>query len=251
MAQKIFNLDFIKKRIEDTKFPFWSLSLVEGFKNLSNVMSYYGNDFEETDSDDVKVEKSLNKLDSVVMSFPANCVFQIDIKASRQANGSGIVGPFQFVNFEEQKEDLKGVNIPAGYVPQTMLEGVEERIKKDFDNKLEAFKIETERKRQKEEFERRLQELDEREKQLKELEKGYNSGVAKTADVLVEAGKKILGYIMQTQQPSAAAAQPQPALGEVDEKAVAVDKLAEYIYNNCDINRVNEIFTNLKQSKDV
>ena len=38
MAQKIFDKDFIFTRIRDSKFFYWSLALVEGFKNFSNVI---------------------------------------------------------------------------------------------------------------------------------------------------------------------------------------------------------------------
>lgn len=217
-------------------------------------MQYYGNDFEENDTDETKTEKSINKLDAVLQSFPPNCFFQIEIKASKQANGSGIVGPFQFTNSKEDPApdtQLNGVVIPRGYIHESMLKGIEERIKNDFENRLEIYKIETEKDRQKEEFNRKMQELDEREKRLKELEKGYNSGVAKTADVLVEAGKKILTYFMQAVPTQAAQTQP-AALGQApepqDEKTQALDNLAEFLYNNYDVNTINNLYKSLKNA---
>ncbi len=256
MAQKIFDKDFIFNRIRDSKFLFWSLALVEGFKNFSNVMQYYGNDFEDTDTEDTKIEKSINKLDAVLQSFPPNCTFQIEIKASKQANGSGIVGPFQFTNCKEEttpETALNGLAVPRGYIHESMLKGIEERIKNDFETRLENYKIETEKERQKEEYERKMSELEEREKRLKELERGYNSGVAKTADVLVEAGKKILTYFMQaapapTQAAPAALGQA-PAPEPQDEKTQALDNFAEYLYNNFDTNTINQLYNSLKNAK--
>ena len=253
MAQKIFDKDFIFNRIRDSKFLFWSLALVEGFKNFSNVMQYYGNDFEDTDTEETKIEKSINKLDAVLQSFPPNCTFQIEIKASKQANGSGIVGPFQFTNCKEETPEtaLNGLAVPRGYIHESMLKGIEERIRNDFETRLENYKIESEKERQKEEFERKMSELDEREKRLKELEKGYNSGVAKTADVLVEAGKKILTYFMQAVPTQAAQTQP-AALGQApepqDEKTQALDNLAEFLYNNYDVNTINNLYKSLKNA---
>lgn len=258
MAQKIFDKEFIFNRIRDSKFLFWSLALVEGFKNLSNVMQYYGNDFDENDTEETKIEKSINKLDSVIKSFTQpDCIFQIEIKASKQANGSGIIGPFQFYNFKEEKtEQLNGVfNVPRGYIHESMLKGIEERIKNDFEIRLENYKIETEKERQKEEYNRKMSELEEREKRLKELERGYNSNVAKTADVLVEAGKKIITYFINAntntpiQQPKTPAALGQAPEPEQDEKTKALDNLAEYLYNNFDINTINNLYKNLQTAK--
>jgi len=245
-----FTFDLIKNRIRDSKFPFWSLQLIENFKNQSNIAQYYGADFEENDNDDTKIEKSLQKLETVVNSFPDDCVFVIEIKNAKQANGSGILGPFRFTRAEKKEEPKNALQgIPPGYVPESLLKGIEERLQKDFDMKLMNFKKEAENEQRKKEFIRRCQELDEREKELKELQKGYESGVAKTADVLVEAGKKILAYFMQ---PTATAA-PAPALSgteapEQDEKTQAIDELAIFLYQNADTSVIKNLLTKLQNA---
>lgn len=248
-----FTFDLIKTRIKDSKYPFWNLQLIENFKNNSNIASYYGADFEENDSDDTKIEKSLQKLDSVVCSFPDDCVFVIEIKNARQANGSGILGPFKFqkVLKEEKKQNVL-TGIPAGYIPQSALKGIEERLEKDFAMKLDNFKQEQKNEQQKREYERRLQDLDEREKHLKELERGYESGVAKTADVLVEAGKRILAYFMQGAPANAQAA---PALSGTedipqDEKSKAIDDLAIYLYQNADTQVIKQLLSKLQNANN-
>ena len=47
MQQQIFTKEFIFERIKDSNAPLWSLGLVNGFKNVANVMQYNGIDFDE------------------------------------------------------------------------------------------------------------------------------------------------------------------------------------------------------------
>ena len=96
IQQQIFTKDFIYERIKDSKFPFWSLGLVQGFKNTANVMQYYGSDFTDEDTDETKIEKSIATLANTISTFPAESVFVIELKNSKQANGSGIVLAFCF-----------------------------------------------------------------------------------------------------------------------------------------------------------
>lgn len=250
-----FTKELIFDRIKDSGYPFWSLLLSQGFKNTANVMQYWGSDFEETDSDDTKIEKSIKRLDNVISSFPPDSLFIIEIKNGKNATGSGILGPFQFYAVApsaptEKNNNLSG--IPDGYVPQSMLKGIEENMQRQFDAKFEAFKAETERRRKEEEFQRRERELDERERELKDLEKGYKSDVAKATDVLLGAGKAIIKYLVPGLNDTAA--EPSPALGGVDdepqdEKEQAVDNLAEYLYKNFDTQAINKLLTNLKNIK--
>lgn len=264
MNNQIFTKELIFDRIKDSGYPFWSLALVQGFKNYAHVMSYFGNDFEDNDTFETQIDKSIKRLDNAVSSFPENSVFSIEIKNSKQANGAGIIGPFQFSNsYEPEKVEtsqtpLNGV-VPSGYVPESMLKGVEERLKLDFENQLEKFKIQTKREQQEDEIKRRIAELDEREKNLKDLEKGYSSSVAKSADVISEVGKRLLGYFFPDISTIGGASQaqgfepPQPTLGNpqpTDEKAEAAENLAEYVYNNFDAQQINKFFETLKKAKD-
>lgn len=259
MANAVFTKELIFERIKDSGYPFWSLGLSTGFKNVSNVMQYYGNDFEETDTDETKIQKSITKLDNVVSSFPADSIFIIEIKNGKNANGSGIIGPFQFTATKQEspRESLGGV--PSGYVPESLLKGIEDKLKNQFETQLENFKLETERKEREREFERRAKELDEREERLKELEKGYNSDVAKSADVLLRAGKSILGYLFPdmnkelaaTEQPSLHGVENSaPEQHEQDEKSIVIDSLAEYLYNNYTPEAITKLHDNLKKNRE-
>ena len=250
-----FTKELIFDRIKDSGYPFWSLLLSQGFKNTANVMQYWGNDFEDNDSDETKIEKSIKRLDNVISSFPADSLFIIEIKNGKNATGSGVLGPFQFYAVApsaptEQKQNLSGV--PDGYLPQSMLKGIEENMQRQFDAKFEALKNEYDRKQREAEFERRVRELEERERDLRDLEKGYKSDVAKATDVLLGAGKAIIKYLVPGLNEQSTA--PSPALGEVsdepqDEKSKAVDDLAEYLYNNFDAQSINKLLSNLKNVK--
>lgn len=263
MQQPIFDRNFIFERIKDSKYPFWSLGLWQGFKNIANVMQYYGDDFEDADTDDTKIEKSIARLNHTISTFPAKSIFVIEIKNAKQANGSGIIGAFQFSNSdsiqdeESEKQPAPGLGqIPAGFVPESMLKGVEDRISAEFDAKLEKYKAESERREREAEFKRREESLDEREKELKDLEKEYNSSVAKTADIFIEIGKRIGSYFLSKTQPAGGNvvinSQPQQQLGhpqEVDEKMQTVDEFAEFLYKEFDTESIKKLKSNLIECK--
>lgn len=247
----IFTKELIFERIKDSGFPFWSLGLVESFRNTANVMQYYGNDFTENDTNETKIEKSLQRLDNIVSSFPASTVFVIEIKNSKQANSSGILGPFQFSNSAQpqqpqqlQQEYKPLAGIPDGYIPKSMLDGLEERMQKDFENRIKAYEIESEAKRLKEQIERRERELEKKERELDELAKGYNSGVAKSADVLVEAGKKLLTMLIPINTNSNTTELGNVSSTIQDEKSKVIDDFAEYLYNNYTAEQIKQVHNN-------
>lgn len=254
MSQQIFNREFIYERIKDCKFPFWSLGLVQGFKNVANVMSYYGSDFLDEDSDETKLDKSIKTLANTISTFPPESIFVIELKNSKQANGNGIVGPFQFSNSDKplQSESTApapalGV-VPSGYVPESALKGLEESLNKNFKAELHALKMDFERKQREAEFARREKELDEREKELKEMKKEYDSSVAKATDVLFGVGKKIVSSFFMPQGAT------QEQLGAMqsnhqeasDEKADAVDDVASFLYQNYTIDDIRTLKAKLQ-----
>lgn len=252
-TQQIFTRDFIYERIKDSKFPFWSLGLVQGFKNIANVMQYYGSDFTDEDTDETKLEKSIATLANTISTFPPESVFVIELKNSKQANGNGIVGPFQFANSDKPSQtenatpQTLGV-VPPGYVPESALKGLEDSLNRNFKAELETLKLEFDRKQREAEFARREKELDEREKELKEMKKEYDSSVAKATDVLFGVGKKIVSTFFMPQGAADMSAsqlgtmqmQAQPAQ-EHDEKADVVDDFAAYLYNNFSLDDIKNV----------
>ena len=179
--QQIFNKDFIFERIKDSNAPYWNLSLCQGFKNTANVMNYTGVDFTDEDTDDTKIDKSIAQLERTVSTFPPDSVFLIELRGAMTSNRNGIFGPFQFANADKPLQPEQptttaqplGATIPQGYVPESVLKGIQDAIQADFDKKFELYKQETEHQRKEEEFMRRCQQLDEREKDLKDKEKEY------------------------------------------------------------------------------
>lgn len=251
MAVQTFSKNFIFERIKDSKYPFWSLYLNQGFQNRSNVQQFFGGNFAEDDSDETKIEKSIKALQNTLSTFDDSAVFIIELKNAKTANGSGIIGPFQFQNAETVKKDSEqaapGLGaIPAGYVPESMLKGIEDKINAEFNAKLERYKAESERREREAEFKRREEQLAEREKELKEQEKSYNSSVAKTADIFITIGQKLAAHFFpaaddgvaeQMVVPRQQLGQPQtPQLN--DEKMQAVDELSEFMYKNFDTDKI-------------
>lgn len=265
--QQQFTKEFIYERIKDSGFPCWNLGFIAGFRNVVNVQSYFGNDWTEDDTDETKIEKSLAQLENTLSSsFPDNTIFTIEIRAARTASGNSILGPFQFTKSnivdtaaeptpeltqQPAQQSQLGI-IPAGYVPEAMLKGLEDQLTKNFEARIDALKAEQKQEQREQEYKNRLERLEEREKEVKDLEKSYKSDVAKGADVVVEIIKKIGAYFLMPKNASAAAInyEQAPQLGEVqdDKKANAVDEFAAFLYNNSTIEEIQEL---QKQYKNV
>lgn len=255
MQQQLFTKDFIIKRIQDSGFPCWNLSITTGFRNNVNVQSYFGADWTDDDNEATKIEKSITRLENTLSTFPDDTVFVIDIRAARNANGTSIIGPFQFTTAEQQpaaeqtqqQQPQLGL-IPSGYVPESMLKGLEEQLTNNFQRQFDALKAEHKQQQREIEFNNRLERLEEREKEVKELEKSYKSDVAKGADVVVEIVKKIGAYFLMpkgeaqqiiSQQQLGAMQQPQQP--QQDPKETKVDEICTMLYNNYSIEELNEI----------
>lgn len=264
MQQQVFTKAFIYDRIKDSGFPCWSLSMQNGFRNFANVMSYYGIDWSDEDNDETKIEKSIARLEQTLSTFPPDTSFAIEIKSGRNATGSAILGPFYFSITEDKAEPTEDAPkdaqqqqpqlgaIPPGYVPESMLKGLEESLTKTFDARIEALKAEQEQARKEQEYQNRLERLEEREKEVKDLEKSYKSDVAKGADVVVEIVKKIGMYFLMPkgsqpdmQQQLGTAQQPTPQHQANDPKADAVDDFAEFLYNNYSVEDIKKLKSNI------
>lgn len=259
--QQIFNKDFIFERIKDSNAPYWNLSLCQGFKNTANVMNYNGVDFEDDDSDATKVEKSIAQLDRTISTFPPDSVFVIELRGAMTSNRSGIFGPFQFSNTDRpaQPEPPAATTaptlgtIPPGYVPESMLKGLETSLQSTFDKKLDALRDEYEQKRKEDEYNRRLEKLAESEKEVKEMKKSYESTVAKGTDILLGVVQRLGAMFLTPKGGDAAAMMAQQQLGAAqtqtppppDPKMDAVNDLADYLYDNYSADQIKEMMSNL------
>lgn len=244
----ILTKEIIYDRIKDSGYPFWSLFLQQGFKNQSHIMTYTGNDFEENDSDETKIQKSIKRLDNIVASIP-NATYIIEIKNSKNANGNGIIGPFQFTNEIKEETQPAQTTLSGVQISDSYLKGIEERLTNEFNLKLETFKAEEKQKQYMKELEKREEDLKAKEKELAELKKGYESSVAKTADILVLAGQKIamnlFPGLVGEQNPEIQLSGNQQEEVEKDEKADAVNAVAEYMYNHFETDRIKNILNDI------
>ena len=105
------------------------------------------------------------------------------------------------------------------------------------------------------ELEKREEDLKAKEKELSDLKKGYESSVAKTADILVLAGQKIAMNLFPNLMPGGENTEIQLSGNQAenneseeqqpDEKADAVNELAEYLYKNYDTQRIKYFFEDI------
>lgn len=254
---KLFK-DYIFKHIEETKFPLWGLWLVQGYKRVP-VMFYSGDNFTDSDTPEDKAKKAIQRLTVALEDLPADAVLSIELKNSRTANGSGIIGPFEFVNHSRDDEQtatsapgfgqfpgLVGLPAPpAGYVSEETLNG-----------RLEALRVANERqindlifKQREADFKERMAreraELKEMRKELNDERKKYESNTGAAAETLVFAAKKILGELFPGLKAATAqaatpaqlgAAEPAPEQPTHDPKYNAIERLANALYENPNIN---------------
>lgn len=241
--------DYIAEHIKRTKFYFWTLYALQNYKRV-HIMSYNADDITESDSDEEKAQKAINRLFAVLQDFPKDAVLSIELKSSKNANGNGIIGGIEFVNktkeeTEEQPQNFNGfggfVNPPAGWVSESVLNGKLDELRAENTRQINEIMFKQREKDFAEKMHRERAELEEMRRELKDEKKKYESNTGAAAETLVFAIKKILGELFpglkmlkattpETTPPQLAGIKEEPA--PTDPKYKAVEKLAGILYEN-------------------
>lgn len=255
------NKDFIFKHIKDTKYPLWALYLVQNYRRVP-LAFYNGDDFTDDEKTEGKTEKSCIRLASTLQDFPADAVLSIDLKNAKTANGSGILGPFEFVNMSkedadnqqpQQAQQFAGFGFaqpPAGWVSEQVLNAKLDEMRAENERKINELIFKQRERDFEERMARERKELDELRRELKDEKKKYDSGTGKVAQSLAGAAKIVLGEMFpglgidkseaaaqlagaqQGELPEAQpTAQPQ-ATATHDPKYKAIEHLAEMLYKS-------------------
>ena len=248
--------DFIFKHIKDTKYPLWALYLVQNYRRIP-LAFYNGDDFVEDEKTEGKTEKACIRLASTLQDFPADAVLSIDLKNAKTANGSGILGPFEFVNVSKEDAQTTAVpgsnfaNVPgliglpaapAGYVSEETLNGKLEALRVESEKRINDIIFKQREKDFEEKMERERQELKDLRKELNDEKKKYESNTGAAAETLIFALKKIAAeFFPQLKQQAAPAAlqgvnqapkEAAPTVDPNDGKYKAVEELATRLYDN-------------------
>ncbi|MCF6183827.1 MAG: hypothetical protein L3J56_04215 [Bacteroidales bacterium] len=159
-------LEQIIELIRLNKKPYLVLKRKDGL-NVINAGMYRCENCGKDDNIDAKIESAIRWLGDYISLFPNGTVFYIYLKSSENANQSGIIGPFDFMNGKpEKQEEINGLNglggVPnyehfkqLGYVPEAEVKAqllekeIEyqrelnkrdlENLKNDFSEKLELM----------------------------------------------------------------------------------------------------------------
>ncbi|MCF6365281.1 MAG: hypothetical protein L3J35_03670 [Bacteroidales bacterium] len=157
-------LEQIIEIIKLNKKPYISLKRKDGLSTVS-VGYYKCDNCDKDDNIETKLDKAIKWFTDYVKLFPQGTVFYIYLKSSENANQSGIIGAFEFMNGEPEKneENINGLGgIPGydnlkqlGYIPEAEVKAkllekeIEfqrelnkreiEDLKKDFTEKLELI----------------------------------------------------------------------------------------------------------------
>lgn len=246
-------LEQITKHIQRTGYPCWQLSIVRNFNKMP-VMNYYGEDFDENDSTEKKCQKSVQHLQSLVSDFPPETVFTIELKTNAKATLSTMLGPFNFAldpaSPAQPQQPQNGFNgfgaVPPGFVSEAYLNGKLAEVQAESKRELQEALFGMREREFNEKCQRREERLAEKERELKEEEKKYNTGTGQAADALYLAIRKIvMQFIPGAQTPTSngqTLGEPTqttpPPTEEITntEKAAAVNKLANLLYESDKIN---------------
>lgn len=261
--------DYIVNHIRETKYPCWSLFVMQNYKRVP-IMHYNGEDFTSDDDASAKAEKAVACLDGALQSIPPDTLLCIELRSSKGANGSqGTLGPFEFYNYnkddapgqqqpQQQAATFGGFGFPqppAGWVSEEILNARLEGIEAKHEQRVNEIILKQREKDFEERRNRELREIAELRKELNDEKKKYESNTGAAAETLVFAIKKILGELFPqlpfSQQPAQLSGAP-AAMGDdtpQDPKYNAVEKLANYLYVNKDLSEkdINEITAAIEQ----
>lgn len=259
--------DYIINHIRETKYPCWSLFVVQNYKRVP-LYFYNGEDWSDNETAESKAEKAVARLTAITANYPAEATLSIDLKSSKGANGErGTIGPLEFVN-HEKGDDVPQVSMqqgfggfgfvqpPPGWISEETLNGKLEAIQAANERKINEILFKQKEDAFREQCRRERQELAEMRKELKDEKKKYESTTGAAAETLVFAVKKILTELFPN-LPLAQAAQPQlsgaASAADDDEppsdpKYRAVETLANSLYENPDLTErdIVEIATAIK-----
>jgi hypothetical protein len=255
------NKDFIFKHIKDTKYPLWALYLVQNYRRVP-LAFYNGDDFTDDEKTEGKTEKSCIRLASTLQDFPADAVLSIDLKNAKTANGSGILGPFEFVNMSKDDADnqqpqqapqFAGFGFaqpPAGWVSEQVLNAKLDEMRAENERKINELIFKQRERDFEERMARERKELDELRRELRDEKKKYDSNTGKVAQTLAGAAKIVIGDLFpglgidKTEAAAQLAGANQPELPETtqpaqpspsattDPKYKAIERLAEMLYKS-------------------
>lgn len=246
--------DYIINHIKETKYPVWYLYVIQNYKRVP-IQFYLGEDWSDSESAEGKVQKSVDRLLNALNSLPSDALLCIELKTNAKTNAASALGPFEFYNRDKNEEPEAPAQLPqfpgliglpqapAGYVSEETLNGRLEALRVENERKLNDFMFKHREKEFEEKMQRERQELKELRKELNDEKKKYESNTGAAAETLVFAIKKIIaeffpGLKAQAASPSAAALQgvqqPETAAPnpEPDDKYKLIEELATKLYEN-------------------
>ena len=263
--------DYIINHIRETKYPCWSLFVLQAYKRVP-IMHYNGEDWMADDDTGAKAEKAVARLNGALQSIPPDTLLCIELRSSKGANGvQGTLGPFEFTNIDkddapaqqqaqqpqQQAAGLSGFGFmqpPPGWVLEETLNGKLESLAAQQEHKINEILLKQREKEFDERRNRELREIAEIKKELNDERRKYESSTGAAADTLVMAVKKILGELFPALPFNKAEAQPATLLGAdtsrpTDPKYGAVEALANAMYQDPALTEqdVNEIALAIKQ----
>lgn len=204
--------DYIINHIQQTKYPCWSLYVMQQYGKRYPIMHYNGDDFSENDDATVKAEKAVARLSGALQMLPSDALLCIELRSSKGANGSqGTLGPFEFYNRDKGDEAPALATIgaqatpanfggfgfapPPGWVSEEMLAGKLEALKVENENRVNEILFNQKKREFSEWAKRERAEIAEIKKELRDEKRKYESNTGAAAETLVFAMKKLIAEL--------------------------------------------------------
>jgi len=234
----MMNLQQINELIQTQKRPYLQLKIKDGLNHI-NAGAYNCENLEDEADNEDKVNNSITWLNHFVTLFPNNTVFYVYCKASKNANQSGISGPFEFrvstPEPEQQTNNMNGLSgfngTPPGYVHESEVKA-----------KLLEQQLDFERRMFQKDFDQMKTEFNEKLEQVAESTKEYNP------EKLTGLANAIAGLLGKKPSDNLGNVKDEPTI-----KEIAAREFAELLVEKFplhEIERLKQTMLNPRQEKN-
>lgn len=233
----------ILQQIAESKFPCWNLYDVSNYKKIL-LRSYNCEDIQEDADIEKKVAKSLRNLENVLAAFPDDARFAIEIKASKNANGSSFYGPIEFVNSENTTSDSSSLNgfsaMPNigelqkyGLCTSGEMNAKLEAIEQKHAQQLAQMQLDLRKQMLEQEYKQKLAALNAEKSQMEKRLRESSDSINKVCEVINRCGPYILGQVFKIPigQPLQGTAEQQPPQPP-DARRDAIESLATNLFES-------------------
>lgn len=230
----------ILQQIAESKFPCWNLYDVSNYKKIL-LRSYNCEDIQEDADIEKKVAKSLRNLENVLAAFPDDARFAIEIKASKNANGSSFYGPIEFINSENISEGNSLNGMPTmpnigelqkyGLCTSGEMNAKLEAIEQKHAQQLAQMQLDLRRQMLEQEYKQKMAALNAEKSQMEKRLRDSSNSINKVCDIINRCAPYVLGQVLKIPIAQPLQGTPEPT-APPDARRDAIESLATNLFES-------------------